>query len=391
VLFLVAAMTAPFGCDSASFVPPPPEELAENPGAGATDAGGGSPQAIEPAAAKTLEVFLDRCTAEVGDVLQSSARSQAGLDLVKLDINVLGEADPPTRQVDLVREALARNPLALVIEPAIPPDHRLAEVVSEARASGVPVVLLNRPLAGSQPTAAGSNSAKSLVGVSAASAAVRQRAETATGSPSSTPMVLVKPAPFQASAEQIVTSAVRNAENAHLDPRGGVLLVINTLGDPFVHDRVAAIRTALKGAGITKVQEVSFSKDSEAGSKLVTAKLEADPKLALVLGVDSMSSLAGREVMLKIVLDRPFILAGYAGDDTYTASTRMGDFAALAVYSPPRLVRKAISTAMALAHGRDMPAVIELPIEVTDSPPESATAKSPVFYKKQHEKSQKNQ
>ena len=38
--------------------------------------------------------------------------------------------------------------------------------------------------------------------------------------------------------------------------------MINTAGDPFVPERVAAIRDALKAAGITAIDEIRFARDS---------------------------------------------------------------------------------------------------------------------------------
>jgi hypothetical protein len=98
VLFLMAWMTAVFGCDSRSFVPPPPDELAQSDDATVTSALPGPPGAeLEPASAKTLEVFLDRCPSELAELLKSAARTQAGLNTVKLNITILGEHDLPAR------------------------------------------------------------------------------------------------------------------------------------------------------------------------------------------------------------------------------------------------------------------------------------------------------
>jgi ABC-type sugar transport system substrate-binding protein len=305
--------------------------------------------------------------------------------MVKLNVTIRGEEDLPARQVEQIREALLRHPLALVVEPAIPTDRGLDEVVDKARGEGVPVVLLNRPVAGYRGPAARRPRAEGAIGSTATQPSARQ-GDAAPADPNSrSPMVLIRPAPFESSASQLVASAIRNAKNARLDPHGGAILVINSLGDPFTQDRLAAVRKALQAARITRIREVSFSKDSQVGSKLLTAQLQADPKLVLVLSFDSLSSLAAREVMLKLVPDRPFILAGYAAEETYSSSTSMGDFAAVATYSPVRVVRRAIATAVALGQGRHLPSLVELPIEVDDSPPESTTARSPGIYKKKAE------
>jgi len=377
-------MTVPFGCDSGSFIPPPPDELRESalaPGSELGSVPGPAGRDREPAAARTLEIVLDRRDPDEEGVVTAAARTQAGLEMVKLKIAVLGEHDLPARQVDLVREALARHPLALIVEPDDPTDRRMAQVIDEARGEGVPVVLVSRPLAGDQGAAPKVAGARAAAGGSPNQSSAGQDAATAPSLHSAKPMVLVMSPPFRSSAEQLVASAIRNAKNAHLDAKGGAVIMINTLGDPSIQDRVAAIRSALKAGGITKIQEVSFSKQSELGSKLLTERLEADAKLAMVFSVDSLSSLATRQVMLEIILTRPFILAGYAADETYFSSTQMADFAAVAEFAPTRLVRKAIITAVAMAQGRNVPSVIEIPIEVHDSPEDSTTARSPNYYK----------
>jgi ABC-type sugar transport system substrate-binding protein len=383
-------MTAACGCDSGSFLPPPPAELVEN----ADDAASGSlprsaAEAMEPAAAKALEVFLDRRDADEAEVVKTAARTQAGLDMVLLNITILGEKDLPARQVDQVRESLAHHPLAVVVEPAVPPASGLSQVLDEARDEGVPVVLVNRPLAAGEGNAAGRGDPNPVNGASASEPGARPGAAKPANPPPTRPAVLVKAPPFASSAGQLVASALRNAENAHLEPRGGAVIIINTLGDPFIPDRVAAIRTALEAAGVTKISEVSFSKQFEVGSKVLTEKLQADPKIVLVFTVDSLSSLAAREVMNKLVSDRPFIMAGYASEDSYAQSTRMADFAAVATYAPTKVLRKAMSTAVAIAQGRNLPGLIEFPIDVHDSPAESTTAKSPGYMKMKSGKSKK--
>jgi len=384
MVLVVASMTASFGCGSGAFIPPPPEELQGSAGAPESAAGSASGPAgweTEPAAAKVLELILDRRDPDEEEIVTSAARVQGGLEMVKLKIAFLRKQDLAARQVDLVRESLARRPLALVVEPADPTDRRLAQVIDEARGEGVPVVLFGRPLAGDQGTARDLADTKPTAGNGPTQSGAGQGAATSPNPGSRKPMVLVKPSSFTSSAQQLVAAAIRNAQNARLEPRGGAVLMINTIGDLFIPDRAQAIHSALKANGITKIQEISFSKQAGVGSKLLTERLKADPKLVMVFSVDTLSSQATRDVMTDIVLDRPFILAGYAAEESYARSTLMGDFAALAVYAPTRLVRRSIATAVALAQGRTVPSVIELPIEIFDSPEDSTTAKSPIYSK----------
>ena len=127
----------------------------------------------------------------------TAARTQAGIDKVKLRSNVLRDADPPAQQVELVREAIARRPLALIVEPADPSDARMAEAVQKARTDGIPVVLLNRPLA---TTASNADNAKRTdaagKGSTAPAAATRPGPSGTPESAGSASLVLVAPPPF---------------------------------------------------------------------------------------------------------------------------------------------------------------------------------------------------
>ena len=65
--------------------------------------------------------------------------------------------------------------------------------------------------------------------------------------------------------------------------------MVNTIGDPFVHERVAAIRDALKAAGITHDRgDRVLERQSRSAQKLLTERLKANPKLVMVFSVDSV-------------------------------------------------------------------------------------------------------
>ena len=247
---------------------------------------------------------------------------------------------------------------------------------------GIPVVLIGRAPAGEEAAGSKPSEPNATTGQGARPAAAGPGDAAESTTTSKTPLILVKSPPFDSSAQQLVDSAIRNATNARLDHQGGAIILINTIGDPLIHDRVRALHKALEASGIKTIEDVSFAKNSELGTKPLIERLEANRKIALVFSVDSPSTLATREAMTKIVLKRPFILAGYAAEETYTASTQMGDFAAVAEYMPTRVVRKAISVAAALVHGHKVAPVYEVPIIVHDSPENSTTAKSPEYSRK---------
>jgi ABC-type sugar transport system substrate-binding protein len=361
---LAVAMTALAmgGCDNGGFVPPPPPELRGSVGGSSPSPSAGSvaatPDLLGSATTgvKSIELILSggRDLDEI-EAEKAAARSQAGSDKARLKITVLGEehsgqgSQPttPKDQAALVREAVARHPQALIVEPADPADRDLAKAVEEAQAAKVPVILLGRPLSGVATNPAGSTA---------------------------TPMILVAPQPFADSARQLVAAAIRNAKNAKLKPEGGAILLINTAADPFAPDRVAAIRDALKAAGINAIDEVRFAKDSQLAEKLLTDRLKADPKPAMVFSVDFLSTSASNATVERIAQERPYIQAGYTQDDSQLRMARVGEFAALGQYLPNRLTRKAISTAVAVALKHEVHSPVEIPIVVHESPPNAGVA-----------------
>ena len=381
----VSAAMASIGCDSSTFLPPPPDGLR---GASADDVSSNAnvpiPPGLEGASvgARSVEIILDRRDPSEIEEIKTAARTQAGIDKVKLRTSVLGERDLPGQQVDLVREAIARNALVLIVEPADPTDSRMAEVLQKAREDGIPVVLLNRPLGtpGSRAVAlkATENTAK---GSAAPPPRANPGANPIVAFTGAKPLVLVTPPSFTASAHQLVALAIRNAKNARLDPKGGAIIVINTIGDPFLHERTEAIRDALKKSGITTIEEITFHKPIEVGAKLLTEKLKANPKLVLVFAVDSISTGACRQAMGELITDRLFVQSAYAAESSYGDMTAAADFAAVAGFAPTRLIRRAITTAVNLAQGRNVPSRVEVPIEIHESPEDSSTPQSPLYYR----------
>src|SRR5262245_8237366 len=84
VVLALACATASSGCDSGSCIPPPPDGLREetaSPAAGSGLATGSAAWQPEPAAAKTLELILDRRDSEEAEVMTAAARTQGGLEM----------------------------------------------------------------------------------------------------------------------------------------------------------------------------------------------------------------------------------------------------------------------------------------------------------------------
>jgi ABC-type sugar transport system substrate-binding protein len=379
LLLVVAAVSG--GCDSESFVPARPTELG---GSNAGSAVGPGVTAHTPSpspssssasvsthsGARAIEFIAGPRNLPDAEALKATARAQAGRDKTRILIAVTGETDSPGTEADLVRKAMARNPLALIVEPADPADSELAKAVNEARDRGLPVVVVGRPLAGSHPVPAQASGPGKAAG------------------PADGPLVQVVPEPFARSARPLVEAAIRNARNAKLSPAGGAILVINTTGDRLFEDRALALRAALRNAGITTIEELRFAGTNEDVQAKLLALLRANRKPVMVLATDLLGVSAALQITGDLGEDRPFVIAGYSSDDSLANMVRAGEYAALAIYTPEKLISKAVTTAVAVARGEKLPDRVELMVLDLDSPGDSAAPNKFRMYKKMHESSE---
>lgn len=347
-LALAVMGAAGSGCGDGDFVPPPPQ-AAKAEGARAATGGAVAPAAnpfTSGASAGNIDLIWGRGEDPAEDETEkAAARSQAGLERARLRILPDEEAENATKtQAQLVRQAVAHRPKpqALVVVPEKTSDAELARAVEEARTARVPVVVVGRPIAGT--------------GAKSAAAA---------------PLVLVTPQSFADSARRLVALSMRNARNAGLSPDGGAILLITSPGDPFLDDRVSAVRTALEAAKVSPIDEVRIPQDIDAGKERLLKRLKSDPRLTMVFGFDFTSTTASNRVAIDVAIERPFIQAGYTSDEMLPRMALSGELAAIADYVPTRLIRKAITTAAQLAQGQDPGDRVELPMVLHESPEKS--------------------
>jgi ABC-type sugar transport system substrate-binding protein len=306
--------------------------------------------------ARTVEVIVGPQSADDSEAIKSMARTQAGLDKVRVQISVAGEKANPLEVSELVREAASRHPLALVIEPAVRNDPSLVKAIDEARKQGIPVVLFGRPLEGlpaSQPSGA---------------------EEKSEGARSVGPLVRVEPESLVAVSNKLIAAAINNAKNAKLDPKGGAVIVVDKAGDSLIDERVRAYHEALKEAGITAIHEVHVTQDTKAARTKLGEFLKTNMKPSLVLATDDPSLAASYQVLGDIIDTHPIVMAGYTSRESSATMSRGGEFAAVAVLPPDRLLRKAVSTAVKAAVGETLPDRVEVLVPVHTSPRDTGLA-----------------
>jgi ABC-type sugar transport system substrate-binding protein len=353
VVVLGAMMGATWtGCGTDDLVPPPPSEVrtsASPETAGVTNA---TPApATEPSGTAGTVQRIDWIASQKNDpdvaaVANSAIRMQAGYERARIrifpdEVSASTETGPERNksQAELVREALARKAQAVIVDPDDPTDQALARAVKEVREAKVPVIVLGQPIA--------------EVDMSSGAA----------------PMVVVTSEPFLPSARRLVELCMRNAKNAKLKPEAGAILLVTTSSDRLFPERLAALREALKAAKIARVDEVQIPKDLEPAADILKKRLQADPKLDMVLFVDLAGLTISNNVASDISDVRPFIQAGYTSEDHFHRMAVAGEFAALAEYMPNRLLKKAVTVAVAAAQGKEVKPREEIPINVVESAP----------------------
>ncbi|MFO0887790.1 MAG: substrate-binding domain-containing protein [Isosphaeraceae bacterium] len=320
---------------------------------------------MSPAAAvRAVELVAAPCAPEDVENRRGHARAMAGLERSRIQIAVTGEGGSGESQASLVRKAAGRNPLVLIVEPADPADAELARAVDEARARGIPVVVMGRPLA-VKPEAATAREAEKSKGSSAGAGAG--------------PLITTFPQPFADSARQLVEAAVNNASNIGFQPEGGAILVIDRRTDSLGESRLEAMRAALREAGVAPVKEVTFNGEYAEAKQKVQELIKAEPKIGIVVATDHPGLTGAFQVSLEIGDDRKFVVAGYSREDSSAGMAQGGEYAAAAIYAPERLLRKTIAVATAAARGEKQPDLVEVMVPVHVSP---RSAGAPKMYKK---------
>jgi ABC-type sugar transport system substrate-binding protein len=197
------------------------------------------------------------------------------------------------------------------------------------------------------------------------------------------------PEDFPLSARQLVDSAINNAKNAKLPIEGAVVLVTDTASDILVEDRAEALRAALRDAGVTAIEELHFARDDDAAKKKVAELLKTNPKPGMVFSTDKAALTASYNAMEDLGGDRTYIVAGYSSDESGANMARAGEFAAVAIFSAERLIRKAITTAALAAGGQKFSERVELKIPVHVSPLRSGAPRKNAILKAKKEASGK--
>jgi ABC-type sugar transport system substrate-binding protein len=293
------------GCESDTFMPPPNPELAA--------------PVVEPPV-RIVEMILPSESTPNQNALAQYLRLFSSREKTSYRTSAPEPTDPPRRQAEVIRKAAERGASVLIVQPA--QDAEVTKALDEVRAQGVPSLLLAKPLS-----------------------------EEGQGKP----FPIVEAAPFSDAAEKVINAAVEAAKTAKLpaDGTGVVLTVPKPDGD--LKECVEALTAALQKAKIASPEPLTYDGTLEGAKSALTKRLEADPKLAIVIIGEQVGLIGVLDVRSKLKDKRPIVVAAYVPTDPPPNEMFFSQTAGVAIRNIPQLAREAIKTALRLAAGDAVP------------------------------------
>src|SRR5262249_48872059 len=250
-----------------------------------------TPTAVAPKATRVW-LIMPRDEALEHGTWEKYAREEASAARALLEVKRPQSDGPPTGQADLVRGAAEGGASALIIVAEDPKS--LAPALVEARAQGMPIVLLERdvPVEGK-------------------------------------PFPLVLAPPFLESAKQSVEAALEDATSAGFPREGPAIILANNGGDTQTPERIEALQQALKEAGVRLLKVVRFGTilgqpTTTDARQAIEPVLAANPKLAMILATDD-EALNGT-VTLRDERFSAAMQKGYGGEEARRAFANKGQW-----------------------------------------------------------------
>ncbi|MFO0951135.1 MAG: hypothetical protein U0835_08285 [Isosphaeraceae bacterium] len=303
------------GCDSNSMLPPPPPELTTIP-----------TTATSTPPARTVEMILRPGTTPDRTLWESVGRQEAGKRLALFSLAQPKPGSPASAQADLIRQAVKRGISSLVVEPVDDPE--VAAALNEAVASGVPVVLMEYPVKAKDPAR---------------------------------PLHRIRRAPFGKAVEPLAAAILKDLKAVGAS-ESHALVTFNASTGPEGKADVDQICEALRKIGIARVDVVEFPSRYEEARKVLTAAVEKDPKVTVIVA----SEAEGVTGMLGTYDDtksqRTLALGGLMTVDALANPAAMTNCAGVLDRNVPSMSREAVRRALELAGGGLVPEEIEIPL-----------------------------
>src|SRR5579883_315926 len=353
VVGLAASLLVVPGCNSASFLPPPPPELSNaevssnlfagttpSPPKAASLANAGRTDAVRPSlgTAKIVELILSRSPNGDRLYLKQALRRELGkVQIVFRSVEPKApEGDPisdrvvsftPTQLAQAIRTAVERGVSGLIVEPLEEPG--VLDALAEADARGVAVLLLDRSVA--------THDGKLLHSVGYAS--------------------------FAEPGRQIVEATLDAARMLRKPEESRILILHDRSADAYDVERLEALAGPLKAAG-KSFDVIEFDRDSTQAAGALKRALAADPKIAIVLADGSNGMYAAYQVLQdRKDTDLPeFLFAGFLAYDLRAPHDLLQRVIAFSDRSVESYATKTFQAMASLLNGKPLDPRVEVPI-----------------------------
>ncbi len=232
--------------------------------------------------------------------------------------------DPPTKEAELIRDAVARGISALVVLPNGDPS--VVTALKEARDANVPIVLLDRDA--------------KLDGKPVPKVAYTTEEET---------------------AQKLVAAAVEDARSLGFPADGPAQILVNGPHDDHDRERIAALHKAFEDKGVRVLPDVAFSGLIEEGRQAMARALESHPEIAIVVATENHSLVGAAKFRNKLDhKKRRFVIAGYSHEKITFDLARYNVAAGVVDRNVHEPVVRAYDAALALIRGETVPDRIEV-------------------------------
>jgi ABC-type sugar transport system substrate-binding protein len=331
----IALLMTLAGCDSLSFTPARPTELATAAEPGRSIPGS-TANAVSAKAPKARARLIELIFSQPPDVdrlyLEQFLRRDAGIKKLAFRSVKPEKPEPmsPAALAQAIRAATARGAGAVIVEPIDAPEVRQA--LGEAEAKGVGIVLLDVAIPSSSPG-------------------------------KSYPRLTFKG--FAEGGKKLVEAAIEEAKLLGFPADGTIVVVRNPQKDAYSDQRFDSLISALKSTG-RKFEVVSVKAENNQ-SENVSAFLNTHPDTIALLYDEDYSLAAAHDARRKWVDagHREIVVAGYTACDNRLDIMVKGKSAALVDRNVEGYTRKALKLALDQIEGKPVPELLEVEMPFT--------------------------
>ncbi len=255
--------------------------------------------------------------------IEPVARLELGASRAVFNLVQPPAGSPPTKQAELIRDAVQRGASGIVVVPNKSKD--TADAIAAIDQKKCPVVLMGRPLTGVSTSAA----------------------------------TLVTWPNFTVTANEIVAAISEDCKRAGMPDDAPVLLLKSEPADETSAAREAALTAAIKAtkhpiAAVVPIIEETLSRNS-----LVNA-LKANPKVCAVISDDTLGLQLAGVIRSESKTHVPFMVGGYCNSPKSVAMSAMNQHSILVDRARDNIVRRAIGVVLERIEGKTVPEKVEV-------------------------------